>query len=72
MEVFNAVMRSGSMTGAARALNVTQRAVSAVLKHCESQSNMQPFTRGSGRLQPTPEAKAAQAAHRGRNPDDQA
>ena len=37
MEVFHAIMRTGSVTGAARALNVTQPAVSAVLKHCESQ-----------------------------------
>jgi DNA-binding transcriptional LysR family regulator len=57
MEVFNAIMRTGSVTGAARALNVTQPAVSAVLKHCESQLNMKLFTRVSGRLQPTPEAK---------------
>ncbi len=56
MEVFNAIMRTGSVTGAARALNVTQPAVSAVLKHCESQLNMKLFTRVSGRLQPTPEA----------------
>jgi DNA-binding transcriptional LysR family regulator len=58
MEVFHAIMRTGSVTGAARALNVTQPAVSAVLKHCESQLNMKLFTRVSGRLQPTPEAKA--------------
>lgn len=58
MEVFNAIMRTGSVTGAARALNVTQPAVSAVLKHCESQLNMKLFTRVSGRLQPTAEAKA--------------
>lgn len=57
LEVFNAIMRTGSVTGAARALNVTQPAVSAVLKHCESQLKMTLFTRVSGRLQPTPEAK---------------
>lgn len=58
MEVFNAIMRTGSVTGAARALNVTQPAVSAVLKHCESQLKMKLFTRVSGRLQATAEAKA--------------
>jgi DNA-binding transcriptional LysR family regulator len=58
MEVFHAIMRTGSVTNAARALNVTQPAVSAVLKHCESQLNMKLFTRVSGRLQPTAEAKA--------------
>jgi DNA-binding transcriptional LysR family regulator len=58
MEVFHAIMRAGSVTGAARALNVTQPAVSAVLKHCESQLKMKLFARVSGRLQPTAEARA--------------
>jgi DNA-binding transcriptional LysR family regulator len=58
MEVFHAIMRTGSVTGAARALNVTQPAVSAVLKHCESQLKMKLFARVSGRLQPTAEALA--------------
>src|ERR1700759_5803190 len=58
MEVFHAIMRTGSVTGAARALNVTQPAVSAILKHCESQLRMKLFARVSGRLQPTAEAKA--------------
>jgi DNA-binding transcriptional LysR family regulator len=58
MEIFHAIMRTGSVTGAARALNVTQPAVSAVLKHCETQLKMKLFTRVSGRLQPTAEALA--------------
>ena len=58
MEVFHAIMRTGSVTGAARALNVTQPAVSAILKHCEGQLRMKLFARVSGRLQPTAEAKA--------------
>ena len=58
MEVFYAIMRTGSVTGAGRALSVTQPAISAVLKHCESQLKMKRFTRVSGRLQPTAEAKA--------------
>src|SRR5262245_14430416 len=58
MEVFYAVMRSGSVSGAARMLNVTQPAVSAILKHCESQLKMKLFVRVAGRLQPTPEATA--------------
>jgi DNA-binding transcriptional LysR family regulator len=37
---------------------VTQPAVSAILKHCESQLRMKLFARVSGRLQPTAEAKA--------------
>ncbi|MEP9377810.1 LysR substrate-binding domain-containing protein [Aquabacter sp. CN5-332] len=58
MEVFYAVMRSGSVSGAARMLNVTQPAVSAILKHCESQLKMKLFVPVAGRLQPTPEANA--------------
>jgi DNA-binding transcriptional LysR family regulator len=58
MEVFHAIMRTGSVTAAARLLNVTQPAVSAVLKHSESQLKMKLFTRVAGRLQPTPEAQA--------------
>ena len=33
IEVFHAIMRTGSVTCAARMLNVTQPAVSSVLKH---------------------------------------
>lgn len=58
IEVFHAVMRTGSITGAARMLNVTQPAVSAVLKHFESRLGMALFERAGGRLQPTPEAQA--------------
>lgn len=58
MEVFNAVMRAGSITGAARLLKVTQPAVSMVLRHCEDQLRMRLFERVGGRLQPTPEAEA--------------
>ncbi len=58
LEVFHAIMRTGSVTAAARLLNVTQPAVSAVLKHCESQLKMKLFTRVNARLYPTPEAEA--------------
>jgi Transcriptional regulator len=58
MEVFHAIMVTGSVTGAARLLNITQPAISAVLKHCESRLNMKLFLRASGRLQPTEEALA--------------
>jgi DNA-binding transcriptional LysR family regulator len=58
LEVFHAIMRTGSVTGAARHLNVTQPAVSAVLKHFESQLKIRLFRRVGGRLQPTPEAEA--------------
>ncbi len=58
MEVFHAIMRTGSVTAAARLLNVSQPAVTAVLKHTEARLNIQLFTRIAGRLQPTPEARA--------------
>jgi DNA-binding transcriptional LysR family regulator len=58
MEVFHAIMRAGSVTAAARLLNVTQPAVSTVLRHCESQLRVKLFDRIGGRLFPTPEAHA--------------
>ena len=58
MEVFHAIMRSGSVTAAARLLNVTQPAVSTVLRHCETQLRVKLFDRIGGRLHPTPEAHA--------------
>jgi DNA-binding transcriptional LysR family regulator len=36
IEIFHAIMRTGSVTTAAQALSVSQPAVSAVLKHFES------------------------------------
>ena len=58
IEVFYAIMRAGSITEAARVLNVTQPAVSAALKQLEARLNMRLFDRVGGRLRPTPEAKA--------------
>ena len=58
LEVFHAVMRAGTVTGAARLLGVTQPSVSTVLKHCEAQLGIALFRRVGGRLQPTPEAEA--------------
>ncbi|OWT70286.1 MULTISPECIES: LysR family transcriptional regulator [unclassified Achromobacter] len=58
IEVFYAIMHTGSITGAARSLNVTQPAVSAVLKHLEARLGMALFVRSHGRLTPTPEAQA--------------
>ena len=56
LEVFNAVMRAGSVTAAAQSLNVSQPAVSNVLKHLEQQLRFKLFERIGGRLHPTPEA----------------
>lgn len=58
MEVFHAIMRCGSVTAAARQLNVSQPAVSATLRHCEARLGMRLFRRAGSRLQPTPEARA--------------
>lgn len=56
IEVFYAIMQAGSVTGAAHLLNVTQPAVSNVLRHAEQQLGFKLFERIAGRLQPTPEA----------------
>ena len=56
IEVFNAVMLTGSVSGAARLINVTQPAVSRILQHAELQLGFALFQRIRGRLLPTPEA----------------
>ncbi len=58
IEVFHAVMSAGSVTEAARRLNVTQPAVSTMLKHAESNLGVKLFERFGGRLVPTPDAEA--------------
>ncbi len=55
LEVFYAIMSTGSVTAAARALNVTQPAISNVLKHAEQQLKFRLFERKGGCLYPTPE-----------------
>lgn len=56
IEVFNAVMLTGSVSGAARLINVTQPAVSRILQHAELQLGFALFQRTKGRLAPTSEA----------------
>jgi DNA-binding transcriptional LysR family regulator len=58
IEVFNAVMLTGSVSGAARLINVTQPAVSRTLQHAELQLGLTLFHRVRNRLVPTPEAVA--------------
>lgn len=58
IEIFNAIMRTGSMTGAGRLLNVTQPAVSVALKQLEARLHLKLFDRAGGRLQPTSNARA--------------
>ena len=56
VEVFNAVYQTGSVSGAARALNVSQPSVSKVLRHAESRIGFTLFRVVKGRLVPTQEA----------------
>ena len=58
LEVFHAIMRTGSVTAAAQALHVSQPAISAVLKHAEQRLKFKLFERLGGRLHATPEAQA--------------
>ena len=58
IEVLNAVMLTGSVTGAARLINVTQPAVSRTLAHAELQLGLKLFHRVRNRLVPTDEALA--------------
>ena len=56
LEVFIAVMRAGTVTGAARMLNISQPALSQILLHTEDELGFALFDREKGRLRATPEA----------------
>lgn len=56
IEVFHAVYISGSITGAAKLLNVSQPSVSKVLSHAEQQLGFLLFDRQKGKIVPTSEA----------------
>jgi len=56
IEVFCAVYQAGSVSGAARHLNVSQPSVSKVLRHAESRIGFTLFRVVKGRLAPTDEA----------------
>lgn len=58
IEYFRAVMESGSVSGAAALLNVSQPNVSRMIKYTETRLGLTLFERRKGRLQPTPEAMA--------------
>jgi len=56
IEIFHAVYVNGSVSAAARALNVSQPSVSKMLRHAESLLGFQLFQRTNGRLVPTDDA----------------
>jgi DNA-binding transcriptional LysR family regulator len=57
MEVFYAIMVSGTVTGAAKMLNISQPSVTGVLRYTEDRLKFSLFKRVKGRLEPTPEAR---------------
>ncbi|MCK4975835.1 MAG: LysR family transcriptional regulator [Anaerolineales bacterium] len=57
IEVFHAVYTCGSITAAAKLLNVSQPSVSKVLAHAEQQLGFALFDRAKGKLIPTQEAE---------------
>jgi DNA-binding transcriptional LysR family regulator len=57
LEVFQAIMKTGSVTEAAEILGLSQPAVSVILKNAETQIGMKLFERMRGRLHPTLEAR---------------
>jgi len=58
LEVFRAVMLSGSVSSAARMLHVSQPVVSRIIRHAEQSLGFPLFERSRGRLAATPEAEA--------------
>jgi DNA-binding transcriptional LysR family regulator len=58
IEIFHAVYVNGSVSAAARALNVSQPSVSKMLRHAESLLGFQLFQRTNGGLVPTADAHA--------------
>jgi DNA-binding transcriptional LysR family regulator len=58
MEVFRAVMVTGSINGAAKLLFTSQPAISRIVAHTEQTLGLSLFDRIKGKLVPTPEAEA--------------
>ncbi|WP_156455466.1 LysR family transcriptional regulator, partial [Sphingomonas sp. CCH5-D11] len=56
IEIFHAVYVNGSVSAAARALNVSQPSVSKTLRHAETLLGFDLFQRIGGRLVPTEDA----------------
>ncbi len=57
IEIFQAVLQAGTLTGAARLLNVSQPAATKLLQHAEMQLGFPLFNRVRGRLQLTAEGE---------------
>ena len=57
LAVFRAVMQVGTVSGAARMLNVSQPAITKSLQLLEGHLNLTLFERIKGRLQPTPDSE---------------
>lgn len=58
MEVFRAVMLTGSINGASKMLFISQPAVSRIVSHTEQSLGYPLFNRTRGKLVPTPEGEA--------------
>ena len=58
IEVIRAVLRAGTLTGAAKQLAVSQPGLTRTLRNAEMRIGLMLFERRSGRLHPTPEALA--------------
>src|SRR3954464_13155812 len=58
IEIFHAVYLHGTVSAAARSLNVSQPSVTKVLRHAESSIGLPLFERARGRLIPTEDARA--------------
>lgn len=56
MEIFRAIMLTGSISAAAKLLHVSQPAVSRLIAYTEQRIGLVLFKRIKGRLYPTPEA----------------
>ena len=58
VEVFRAVMGTGTVSGAARLLGISQPAATQLLQALQAATGLQLFERALGRLRPTPEGHA--------------
>ena len=60
IELFQAILQTGSVTAAAQLLHISQPAACKILKHAEQQLGFALFNRVRGKLQPTAEARILQ------------